>query len=129
MPAKPAAAPKMFTDRGADRVYSAIVSGLRAEVGAKLAVEDLKQTCVHITAGTDAVAYAGLHPRKGAVLLTVRTQSPLTSPRVRKVEQVSRNRCHNDLLIAAPGEVDAELIGWLADAARLVAPSAGAKAK
>ena len=114
----------MFTAKGADKVYAAIVSGLRKRVGSRLAVEDPKQTCVHLVAGKDGTAYAGLHPRKGAVLLTIRTQAPLKSPRVRKAEQVSRNRCHCDVVLSSVEEVDDEVIGWLEVASGLVAKPA-----
>src|SRR5262245_62035444 len=100
----------MFTAKGADGIYTALVSGLRRRVGAGRACEDPKQTCVHITAGKGATAYAGIHPRVGAVLLTIRTQTPLKSARVRKVERVSRNRCHCDLVLSSEAEVDEEVL-------------------
>lgn len=43
-------------------------------------------------------AFAGVHPRKQHLLL--------------KTEQVSKNRWHLDLKLTAPGEIDAELLGW-----------------
>lgn len=120
MPRKLGPAMKMFAASGADDVYKAIVSRLQKRVGADGAVVDPKGTCVHINAGKGGVAYAGLHPRKGGVLMTIRTQSPLKSPRIRKAEQASRNRCHCDLLISSVAEVDDELLGWLEEAAQLV---------
>ncbi len=106
----------LFAPKGADEIYAAILARLRGRIGAKRVVEDPKQTCVHLIAGEGGPAYAGLHPRKGAVLLTIRTQAPLVSERVRKAEQVSRNRCHCDLLVSSAAEVDDELIGWLEQA-------------
>ena len=111
----------LFEAKGAADVYSALVARLQARVGASLAFEDLKQTCVHINAGKDGTAYAGVHPRKGAVLLNIRTQSPLKSKRVRKVEQVSRNRCHCEILLEKVADVDGQVIDWLEQAAGLVA--------
>ncbi|HEV3438100.1 MAG TPA: DUF5655 domain-containing protein [Gemmata sp.] len=111
---------EMFAAKGAEKVYAAIVSGLRNRIGVSHVLEDPKQTCVHIVACENGTAYAGLHPRKGAVLLNIRMQSPLTSPRIRKVEQLSRNRCHCELVLSSVAEVDDEVIGWLEEAARLV---------
>lgn len=102
-------------------MYSALVTKLQARVGAKLAFEDLKQTCVHINAGKNGTAYAGVHPRKGAVQLNIRTQSPFKSTRVRKVDQVSRNRCHCEILLEKAADVDDQVIDWLEQAAGLVA--------
>jgi hypothetical protein len=110
---------EMFDARDAGDIYSAIVSKLQARVGPQLAMEDPKQTCVHIIAGEKGTAYAGVHPRKGAVLLNIRLQSPLKSKRVRKVEQVSRNRCHCEVLLESVSDVDREVIGWLEEALRL----------
>jgi hypothetical protein len=110
----------MFSAKGADTVYQAIVSRLRDRIGSGHVVEDPKQTCVHIVAGEGSTAYAGLHPRKGAVLLNIRLQSPLKSSRVRKTEQVSRNRCHCELMLSSVADVDDEVIGWLKEAFLLV---------
>jgi hypothetical protein len=120
MAKKPNECIAMFADKDAGDIYSAVVAKLQARVGPKLVVEDPKQTCVHIIAGKDGTAYAGVHPRKGAVLLNIRLQSPLRSKRVRKVEQVSRNRCHCELLLAGTSDVDEELIGWLEEALHLI---------
>ena len=54
--------------------------------------------------------------RKAAILLNIRSAAPIKSKRIRKVEQVSANRYHNELLIASPSEVDAEVVGWLKEA-------------
>lgn len=111
---------QMFAAKGADKVYEAILSQLRDRIGPGQVVVEPKQTCVHVCASEGGTAYAGLHPRKAAVLLNIRLPSPLQSPRVRKVEQVSRNRCHCELILSSAAEVDAEVIGWLVEAARLV---------
>ena len=110
---------ELFSSKAAEPIYSAIVGKLKKRVGTRRAVIDPKQTCVHICAGKEGTAYAGLHPRKGAVLLNIRLEAPLNSPRVRKTEQVSRNRFHCEILITNPAHVDAELLEWLACAANL----------
>lgn len=111
---------EIFKAKGAGEIYSELIARLQKRVGRRRAVEDPKQTCVHVVAGTDGVAYAGIHPRKGAVLVNVRCQSPINSKRIRKAEQVSRNRCHCEVLVEDVKEVNAELLGWLEEAAKLV---------
>jgi hypothetical protein len=37
-------------------------------------------------------AFAGFHPRKNALMLTIKADQPIKSARVAKVEQVSKNR-------------------------------------
>ena len=87
--------------------YDAIMTAARGfgEVRA-----DPKKTSVHLVAGT---GFAGAHPRKTALLLNIRTGAPIDSPRIRKVERVSANRFHNEMLLGQPSEVDEEVIGWL----------------
>src|SRR5579863_9250604 len=69
-----------------------------------------KKTSIHIVRKS---AFAGVHPRKSAILLNIRSQTPIKSARVRKMENVSANRCHNELMLAAPGDIDKELLAWL----------------
>lgn len=120
MAKKPNKRNEMFDAKDAADIYSALIYKLQARVGPKLAMEDPKQTCVHIIAGKDGTAYAGVHPRKGAVLLNIRLQSPRNSKRFRKVEQVSRNRCHCEVLLESISDVNDEVIGWLEEAVSLV---------
>ena len=72
-----------------------------------------KGTCIHLNR---RVAFAGLHPRKAAILLNLRMSAQIHSPRIRKIERVSANRYHNELLIDSSEALDAELAGWLAEA-------------
>ena len=74
---------------------------------------DPKGTCLHLNNRT---AFAGLHPRRNALLLNLRSRAPIDSPRIRKVERVSANRCHNELLVDSVEAIDGELLGWLAEA-------------
>lgn len=74
---------------------------------------DPKGTCIHLNR---RVAFAGLHPRRTALLLNLRTSKPIESDRIRKVERASANRFHNELLLESPGELDGELMGWIAEA-------------
>ncbi|HEV7658226.1 MAG TPA: DUF5655 domain-containing protein [Allosphingosinicella sp.] len=74
---------------------------------------DPKGTCIHLNRRT---AFAGLHPRKYALLLNLRSSAPIEGARIRKVEKVSANRYHNEMLVESAEALDDELIGWIADA-------------
>jgi hypothetical protein len=74
---------------------------------------DPKGTCIHLNR---RVAFAGLHPRKTAVLLNLRMSAPIASSRIRKVERASANRYHVEMLLESAGDLDDELIGWIAEA-------------
>jgi hypothetical protein len=75
-----------------------------------------KKTSIHLVAKT---GFAGVHPRKDSVLLNIRTAAPLKAKRVRKAEQVSANRWHNEILLSDATEIDDQLVGWLQEAHRL----------
>lgn len=75
-----------------------------------------KDKSIHLCRKT---AFAGIHPRKSAVLLNIRSAAPIDSPRIRKVERVSANRYHNEMLLTEAADLDEQLRGWLADAAEL----------
>jgi hypothetical protein len=81
----------LFGDRtSASRaVYDALLAAMR---GLGPVEVEPKKTCVHLVAERDGTAFAGIHPRKNGILLTLRTETAITSPRVRKTEQASRNR-------------------------------------
>jgi hypothetical protein len=55
------------------------------------------------------------------VLLTIKAEKPIRSPRVTKAEQVSRNRWHLDVKVSNTEEIDSELLGWLRQAYDLCA--------
>ena len=97
-------------DPAAREVYEAILAAV-SRFG-DVAVEE-KKTSVHLVAKT---AFAGVHTRKGAVLLNIRSGTPIASDRIRKREQVSARRFHNELVIDAAERVDAEVLGWLRQA-------------
>src|SRR5215212_5248577 len=83
-------------DEAVPATYARLLDALRA---AAPVAEEAKKTSIHLTPGPDGGAFAGVHPRRSAILLNVRSDAPIASPRVRKVEQVSRNRFHNELLL------------------------------
>lgn len=87
-------------------------------------VTEAQRTSIHLVAGAGGSAFAGVHPRKAALLLTIRSAVPFRSPRVRKIDQVSKHRFHNDVLLAALAEVDGELLAWLRAAYDLASATA-----
>ena len=95
------------SDPVVEKTYVAILKAV-AKFGPYKA--DAKKTSIHLVAKT---GFAGVHPRKSAVLLNIRSGAPIKSNRIRKVEKVSANRYHNEMLIGSPSEVDAEVVAWL----------------
>jgi hypothetical protein len=109
------AAPGPFAERDPDvrSLYAALVRAARMASPGPV-VEDPKKTCVHLNAGKDGSAFAGIYPRKAGLLVTIKSASPIKSPRIRKAERVSKSRCHCDLLIESAADIDDALLRWLA---------------
>lgn len=80
--------------------------------------EEIKKTSIHLVRES---AFAGVHPRSQHVLLTIKSEKVILSPRVAKAEQVSKNRWHLDVKVANIDEIDGELLGWLRQAYDLCA--------
>ena len=76
-------------------------------------VEEPKKTSIHIVNRT---ALAGVATRKGHLVLTIKSDRKLSSPRVHKSEQTSAKRFHHQVKVNSPAEVDSELVNWLRDA-------------
>jgi hypothetical protein len=105
----------------ADPVAGPILDLLLDAVGAlgPFDVEE-KQASLHITHGR---AFLGVHPRAGGLLLNIVTTGPLLNDRIRKSEQISKSRCHNEVLVTDASHIDADLRGWLREAYALTAPA------
>jgi hypothetical protein len=80
--------------------------------------EEIKKTSVHLVRSS---AFAGIHPRKQYLLLTIKAAAPIKSPRIVKAEQVSKNRWHLEVKLSAETDINRELIGWLHEAYDLCA--------
>ena len=80
--------------------------------------EEVKKTSIHLARNS---AFAGVHPRKEHLLLTIKAAKPIRNKRIVKSEQVSKSRWHEEVKLAAAGDIDAELLGWLRDAYELCA--------
>jgi len=98
------------SDPVVEKTYAAILKAV-AKFGSIKA--EAKKTSIHLVAKT---GFAGVHPRKSAILLNIRSNAPIKSKRIRKVEKVSAYRYHNEMLIGSPSEVDAEVVTWLTNA-------------
>ena len=81
-------------------------------------IEDPKKTSIHLVNRT---AFAGVATRKNAIVLTIKSDRELTSPRIHKSEQTSASRFHHEVKLTSPAEIDAELTGWLKAAYELSA--------
>ncbi len=77
-----------------------------------------KKKSIHLVNGS---AFGGVHPRASSLLLNLRMSRALVGPRIRKAEQVSKNRWHNEIVVSSAAEIDAEVQGWLAEAYQLSA--------
>lgn len=108
-------------DSAAMALYATLLKRVTGRGGVKSGVvEDAKKTCVHFVAGEGCAAFLGIHARKTGLLLTIISESPIKSPRIRKADQASRRRCYNDMLIGSTADLDAELLGWIAASHKLV---------
>ncbi len=96
-------------------IYDRLMKSLR-KVGP--VVEDPKKTSIHINHRT---ALVGVATRKSHLVLTIKSDRKLTSPRIHKSEQVSANRFHQEVKLTSLADVDAELVSWLEDAYALSA--------
>ena len=80
--------------------------------------EDPKKTSIHLVNKT---AFAGVATRKSAMILTIKSDRKIPSPRIHKSEQTSAKRFHHEVKLTAPDEIDSELVKWLRDAYALSA--------
>jgi hypothetical protein len=79
-------------------------------------VEEPKKTSIHLARSS---ALAGVEVRREYILLNLKSEAPIESPRVTKAERLSARRFHQKVKLSSPEEVDAELLRWLANAYEL----------
>lgn len=72
--------------------------------------EDPKKTSIHLVNRT---AFAGVATRRSAIILTIKSDRDISSPRIHKSEQTSARRFHHEVKLTSPADVDSELVGWL----------------
>lgn len=104
-----------FTDR-APSVCATYLAILEAAKKLGPVREDPKKTSIHLVRRT---AFAGVATRRTALVLTLKSKSDLTSPRITRRERASTNRWHLEVRVDSPEQVDSELVGWLEKAYEL----------
>jgi len=104
-----------FADRALSvkATYQAILKATRKFGPVK---EEAKKTSIHLVRKS---AFAGIATRKSALILTVKSDSDVTSKRISKRERVSANRWYFEVKLESPEAVDTELIKWLSKAYEL----------
>lgn len=75
--------------------------------------EDPKKTSIHLNRKS---ALAGVETRRDYLLLNIKSDHQIQSPRIEKAEQISAKRFHHKLRISAPKDLDEELKSWLKEA-------------
>jgi hypothetical protein len=80
--------------------------------------EEAKKTCIHLVRSS---ALAGVEVRKNYLLVNIKTDSAIASPRIEKTEQISARRFHHKLKLSVLGDIDKELQNWLKSAYELSA--------
>src|SRR6266700_5047284 len=76
-------------------------------------IEEPKKTSIHLV---NRSAFAGVATRQHALILTIKSDRNLSSPRIHKSEQTSAKRFHHQVKVNSPAAVDSELVNWLKDA-------------
>ena len=72
--------------------------------------QDPKKTSIHLNRRT---AFAGVAVRKDHIILTIKSERPIKSPRISKSEQTSASRYHHEMKLAKLQDLDTELRSWL----------------
>jgi len=80
--------------------------------------EDPKKTSIHLNRKS---ALAGVETRKNYLLLNIKSDHSIKSPRIEKAEQISSKRFHHKVRISSPEDFDEELKTWLKEAYALSA--------
>ena len=75
--------------------------------------EEAKKTSIHLVNKT---AFAGVATRKIAVVLTIKSDRKLSSPRIHKSEQTSAHRFPHEVKLTSATDVDSEILAWLKNA-------------
>lgn len=75
--------------------------------------EDPKKTSIHLNRKS---ALAGVETRRNNLLLTIKSDHLIRSPRVEKVEKISSKRFYHKVRISSPQDLDEELTTWLREA-------------
>ena len=72
--------------------------------------QEPKKTSIHLTRKT---AFAGVATRRDALILTLKSDTDIQSPRIFKREQASARRWYLEVKLTDPKQVDQQLARWL----------------
>jgi len=75
-----------------------------------------KKTSIHIDRNS---AIVGVEARRDCILLTIKADHKIASPRIEKHEEISARRIYHKVRIKSLKDYDAELKGWLKDSYKL----------
>ncbi len=75
--------------------------------------EEPKKTSIHLV---NKSAFAGVMTRKNALILNIKSATPIQHARIVKSEQLSASRFHQEVKLTSPDQVDSVLVGWLKEA-------------
>lgn len=91
-------------------LYNQLVSLLRTFGPVE---EDPKKTSIHLNRKS---ALAGVEARKNYLLLNIKSDHSIKSPRIEKGEKISSKRFHYKVRISSSKDFDEELKFWLKEA-------------
>jgi hypothetical protein len=94
-------------------LYDRLLSVLRKFGGV---IEEPRKTSIHLV---NVSAFAGVQTRGTYILLNIKADHKIESPRIHKADQVAAKRFHHRVKVASVNEIDNELIDWLHDAYKL----------
>ena len=82
-------------------------------------IEEPKKTSIHLV---NVSAFAGVQTRGTYILLNIKADHKIESPRIHKADQISASRFHHRVKVSSVNEIDSELIGWLREAYAMSGP-------
>ncbi|MGL4382604.1 MAG: DUF5655 domain-containing protein [Bacilli bacterium] len=74
---------------------------------------ELKKTSIHLSCNS---AFLGVHPKKQWLDLNIVSTKVLKHPQLRKHEQVSKNRFHNEFRIKVSSDLNSDLLNFIKEA-------------
>ena len=92
------------------KMYDHLLSSLR-KFGK--VIEEPKKTSIHLV---NVTAFAGVQTRGTYILLNIKADHKIESPRIHKGEQISAKRFHHRVKVSSVSEIDKELLGWMHEA-------------
>jgi hypothetical protein len=78
--------------------------------------EEAKKTSIHLV---NVSAPVGVEVRKTYLVLNIKSDQEIASPRIEKTEQISARRFHHKVKVSSIKDLDKELLGWLKKAYEL----------